>query len=259
MPINEKDQQQLIELFSRTTKGGPDATTATRLFNEKASALGLDSFKLYNSFVQGGSLTVYEPPQPPAVPQAKAAPTPAKIQARGTAQPPKTQTRTILQAASREADTLKFRLYCSKHENWREERGSAVAVFRQRGGLYYFERFEDLIKGPTEDSTNRIAPGFPIDLLVWGRVGCPHCGTKFLKYHTKYMKSPPAPDPVIVCKGCHKPRCTAALHKQAETFFGQRLFHCNCGTLLREDDVGPTLPLNYATDAILQEFWGRKK
>lgn len=154
MAINEKDQQQLSELFHRTTKGGAEATTATRLFNEKASSLGLDSFKLYSSFVQGGSLAVYQPPQPPAVPQA-----------------PQTQTSTGGPSVQLWPDTIRVRLHCAKSEQ------SSLATFKRDGESF-------ALKSLTKEEANTNGKGgpatvganFPASLLDWGDASCPHCG-----------------------------------------------------------------------------------
>jgi hypothetical protein len=203
MAINEKDQQQLSELFHRTTKGGAEATTATRLFNEKASALGLDSFKLYSSFVQGGSLAVYQPPQPPAVPQA-----------------PQTQTSTGGPDAGRWPDVITLRVRCSKGND-----STSLATFQKQPGSERY-RIQRIVKenasGSSGSRAEPVTKDFPTALLDWKKQACPHCGAPI---HNGDVGP-------VACGTCESMYCHAGVSSR----WGSRYFRCPCGS---KGKIGP--------------------
>jgi hypothetical protein len=207
--MNSQDHKQLAELFSRTTKGGTDATAATRLFNEKASALGLDSFKLYNSFVQGGSLTVYEPQQPP-----------------------KTQTSTGKPGAGRWPDTVKVRIFCAN-----VDKGS-IATFKMRTGSAYYD-VQSVTKeiATTNGSAGQaaISADFPASLLDWGKSSCPYCGGQ----HRNERFGP------VHCGQCGKLRCHSGIYRKG----GRERFRCVCGSDAEFVSGGDEIKLDLATEA----------
>lgn len=202
MPISEKDHKELAELFSRTTKSGAQAATATRLFNEKASALGLDSFKLYNSFVQGGSLTVYQPPQPPA---------PSIFSKAYRESVAKTQTSTGGPGAGRWPDTVKIRISCAK-----VEQGSLATFKKQAGGLYTVQSItKESATANSNSGPDTASADFPASLLDWGATSCPHCGGR----HAEQFGP-------VLCGQCGKLRCRGGVYRKA----GRDHFRCVCGT-----------------------------
>lgn len=227
------DMKQLTELFRRVNAGGPGQATATRRFEEKAASLGLDSFTLFNDLQRGGSLTIYQPAQPPAL-----RPEPRRVAPQSK---PITQTSTGGPSGRGLADTVRFRLYCAF-----SERNSAVAVFklRQSRDAYDFQRWEDKAPRPVEGNGVAADPTIPVDLLAWGEALCPNCRVPF-------KDAAGAPLGLIVCGACHKPRCTRGLFKHLEHGKTRRQFHCICGTT-SEIETRPGLHIAHAPETLPQ-------
>lgn len=172
--MKPNDLDELAALFRRVNAGGPGQTTATMLFERKAASLGFDSFALFNTMRQGGSLALYEPPKPPA-----------------------TQTSTDKPGTSGWPDTIRIRLWCARVER------SALATFKKvPGDVFAFRQIEREAVQTGSGDAEAVNADFPSGLLRWNSAACPHCGGA-----CETEKSGP-----VLCVNCDKLRCPSGVH-----------------------------------------------